>query len=397
LALQNLSKAVQAYVPIQIAALSDRLGNVVVQLPITVLMAAFGQMKESGDFTVSLAWHQQAHPRPLRATCEKQYDQAVVGFMSADAATVQTLLPLPDGPGLYRAVLWDDENRLLIAASSELGFISGVSLSMHVQDPEPRVFTVRDRNGVGKVERVYLANVIKSQVGEAADSVTGDWTSRRIYREDLARATAEKRFLHYRPKPGLENAEHERALADVRSLIRLHGTGGVWLWDPWLAADDILQTLFYAPIHGADLRALTAGHELRPEFPRATAPASLKECARERLSRVFGSRKPPPPPEPSFAEKQRAILDGCASNFRGLHLEYRIKTGPAGWGFHDRFLIFPGTDRSALAWSLGTSVNSLGRQHHILQQVIDGQLIMDQFGELWDELDKEECRIWKKP
>ena len=97
---------------------------------------------------------------------------------------------------------------------------------MHVQDPEPRVFTVRDRNGIGKVERVYLANVIKNQMGEAADSVTGDWTSRRIYREDLARASAEKRFLPYRPKPGQENAEHERALSDVRGLIRLHGAGG---------------------------------------------------------------------------------------------------------------------------------------------------------------------------
>jgi hypothetical protein len=90
LALQNLSQAIQPYVPIQIAALSDRLGNVVVQLPITVLMTKFGEMRESGDFTVSLAWHQHAHPRPLRATCEKQYDQAVVGFMSANAATVQT-------------------------------------------------------------------------------------------------------------------------------------------------------------------------------------------------------------------------------------------------------------------------------------------------------------------
>ena len=36
LALQNLSAALQAYVPIQIAGLSDRLGNVVVQLLITV-------------------------------------------------------------------------------------------------------------------------------------------------------------------------------------------------------------------------------------------------------------------------------------------------------------------------------------------------------------------------
>jgi len=46
----------------------------------------------------------------------------------------------------------------------------------------------------------------------------------------------------------------------------------------------------------------------------------------------------------NFAAKQRAMLAGLKSNFRGLHLEFRIRTGSAGWAFHDRFLIFPGTD-----------------------------------------------------
>lgn len=394
-ALQNLSAALQAHVPVQIATLSDRLGNIIVQLPITVLMAKFGQLRESGDFTVSLAWHQQATPRPLRASCEKQYDHAIAGFMSAATATSQTSLPMPDGPGLHRATLWDDDNRLLIAASGELGFIAVIPIVMRMLAPEPRVFNVRGRDGVAKVERVYLVNIVKSQVGQPADSATGDWTARRIYREDLARATAEKRFLQYRPRPGEEDAEHDKALADIRALIGMHGDGGVWLWDPWLNADDILTTLFYASVHGAELRALTAGRELRSSVPKPTAPASLTECLLARLSGIFGRQEPPR--EPGFAERQLAILEGCGSNFLGLRLEYRMRRGTAGWGFHDRFLIFPATDRGALAWSLGTSVNSLGRQHHILQQVVDGQLIADAFRELWDELDTPECLIWKKP
>jgi hypothetical protein len=61
-------------------------------------------------------------------------------------------------------------------------------------------------------------------------------------------------------------------------------------------------------------------------------------------------------------------------------------------------LIFPATaDRGALAWSLGTSVNSLGKQHHILQQVDDGQRIMDAFLDLWDRLNGPEHLIWKTP
>jgi hypothetical protein len=97
----------------------------------------------------------------------------------------------------------------------------------------------------------------------------------------------------------------------------------------------------------------------------------------------------------TFAEEQRAILDATKSNLRGLRFEFRVRTGQAGWGFHDRFLIFPRDDRGALAWSLGTSINSLGTQHHILQRVDDGQLVMDAFSELWDDLTQPDNLVWK--
>ncbi len=72
---------------------------------------------------------------------------------------------------------------------------------------------------------------------------------------------------------------------------------------------------FTALTEGADLRGLTV--------PRASAP-----------------------------EEMREELDGTQSNWRGLRLEFRASHGPAGSDFHDRFLIFPGGDQGALAWSL---------------------------------------------
>jgi hypothetical protein len=103
------------------------------------------------------------------------------------------------------------------------------------------------------------------------------------------------------------------------------------------------------------------------------------------------------PPSASFAAEQRTRLTNIKSNLRGVRLEFRMRTGSTGWGFHDRFLIFPYADRAALAWSLGTSINSLGRQHHILQRVDDGQRIRDAFTELWDVLDQPQDLIWKTP
>jgi hypothetical protein len=75
--LQELSGAVQAYVPIRLASLSDRLGGIVLQLPVTVLMTKFGEMRESGDVTIEVAWHSKATPRALRTTCEMDYDGVI--------------------------------------------------------------------------------------------------------------------------------------------------------------------------------------------------------------------------------------------------------------------------------------------------------------------------------
>jgi hypothetical protein len=393
--LQELSDAIRSYVPIGLAGLSDRLGNIVVQLPVNVLIAKFGQMRSSGDFRVTIAWHPNATPRPLRATCEKQYDLAISEFMSANVQTRETLLPMQGGQGMHRGVVWDDQNRVLLAASGDLSLVSAVSLRMHMVGPDrqTRVFTIRDAKGSEKEIRVALITpAIENVVGEPSTNPAGDWTQHRIYREEAARLAQERRFVQYKPDPGQQLVEHERALADVRLLINQHGREGAWLWDPYLSADDILNTLFYCQFPDSDLRALTAGYIPPPAEGNPSCMDRLRACFPGRLA-----RRDTPSRGMTFAERQRTILEGTESNLLGLHLEYRAKIGSAGWAFHDRFLIFPVAARGALAWSLGTSINSIGKQHHILQQVHDGQLVMDAFLELWDKLDQPENFVWKTP
>ena len=84
-------------------------------------------------------------------------------------------------------------------------------------------------------------------------------------------------------------------------------------------------------------------------------------------------------------------------NFYGLQLEFRIREGGAGWGFHDRFIIFPRAQGQALAWSLGTSINSFGNEHHILQKVAHGEPIAQAFKDLWEQLEETRYLIWKTP
>jgi hypothetical protein len=267
-------------------------------------------------------------------------------------------------------------------------------LNFEVSDPEPRVFTITDKDGNEKPIRVGISSTRANGV-EAARPDRGEaWTRRRIYRDEATRLAAERRFVQYKPASGSENAEHEKALEDIRILLNQYGKEGAWLWDPYLSADDVIRTLFYCKHFGADLRALTAGYEPPPSSPARSVLSSIGQQLQNWLRERF-SRKSPQ--KPTFREKQRAAFAAAKSNFYGLRLEYRVRTGSSGWAFHDRFSIFPCIDSGAFAWSLGTSINSLGKQHQILQQVDDGQLVMDAFNELWGELNQPEHLIWKTP
>lgn len=278
--LQELSEAVRAYVPIGLGSLSDRLGNIAVQLPITILIANFGEMRVSGDFTVTIAWHLKATPRALRATCEMEYDATISGYRSANIRARETLLPIQHGQGMHRGVVWDDENNILLAASGDMSFIKTVAFNLQVLDPEPRVFTVSDGSGGEKEIRVGVTpKSIKNIVGDPATNPAGDWTQRRMYQEETTRLVEERRFVQYKPDVGQQFVQHEKALSDLRYLVNRHGEEGVWLWDPYLSAEDVIDTLFYCRFFGSDLRALSAG-DIAPVADQSREAASSSHATR---------------------------------------------------------------------------------------------------------------------
>ncbi|MBI1174892.1 MAG: hypothetical protein GC139_06455 [Sideroxydans sp.] len=392
--LQELSEEVQKCVPLRLASLSDRLGNFLLQLPVTVLMSRFGRSQKNDGFAAKIVWHAKAKPRVLRANCDLNFDGVVVGYMSSAIQSPETLLPMPSNRGLHRGVIWDEENKIILADTGPSSFINTISFGINMVDPEPRVFSTKQKDGSTKSYRITLLNQpIKSIVGEPESDANGGWTRKRIYSDEVAKLTKERRFVQYKPVMGKQQDEHEKALEDIRLLINSYGQDGVWIWDPYLSAHDILETLFHCKHSGAALRALTSGK-------KAPENLSILEGILIKVRFYWGKLKNwiTGQQKLNFADMQRAELENSQCNWHGLNLEYRIKRGTAGWEFHDRFLIFPkNDDRGALAWSLGTSVNMLGSAHHILQRVDDGQLVVDAFLDLWDQLDKPEHLIWKKP
>lgn len=401
--LKQLAADLLPFINMGIDGLSDRLGNVLIQLPVTVVTTKVSGSL-NGDFVVEPIWHSGTPARQLRVSCEKYEDTTVEGYGSADVTGSLASFPLHSLGGGARYVLWDDHHQLVLGASAQTAFITSVNLNIHVlgESISTRDFYLPSPNGGLELVSVPLIEEPSPNIiGTPPSNPREPWRENRIFRDSLKSIRERKEFIQY---GGNSGAGPDDALNDIRALLRMHGRTGAWLWDPYLDAKDIFATLFHCPHKGADLRALTAGAEPPVAKDKEKLSEAVALCQRVEtwlrshpLAGWVGLKPDSGPPKLSWRDKQLVTFEDSKVNCNDLHLEFRIRERNAGWPFHDRFLIFPSEIGPATAWSLGTSVNSFGQKHHILQKVADGELIRQAFLDLWDELSGSDYLVWSTP
>lgn len=407
--LHALSEGIAEHLPIQLASLSDKLGSLILQLPVTCLVSDYsGRGKVDADVICEVNWHPEVTPRPLVITAERQNDGLLSRTSVQLSGNGEVILPVQYGPGGVKCVINDSEHDVILGAM-EVDFIRSVHMGTHVENHEPRTFSVppRGSKGMTKKESVQVTNVQQSVIGNPNSLAHFGYTQKRIYREEMQVLLDHREFVQYRTDDKAENGQtlsdeqrHLRALKDIRFLIQRHGEKAVWLWDPYLDSTDVLNTLFHSTNVAAKLRALTGAEQSKesknPNEQKEnclTKPIATFEERVEDGSQATGN----PTKKEKFVIEQSEFLKKNVTHLAGLRLEFRARVGNSGFAFHDRFLIFPHADPEPLAWSLGISVNSVGKEHHILQKVPNGRLIADAFQDLWDDLDKPEQLIWKTP
>lgn len=383
LLLQALTEEIKKIVPIRLSTVSDRIGNILVQLPVTVCAIDIHHLNAQRQIVPTVAWHPKATARPLHIHYEVRHDELVVGYDALEVTSTAGPLHLPTRGGPISRV-WDEENRILLAASPDTHWAESFHTTTQIPGGQ-RHFFVPDKNGHPVAKNVEVTGYSTEQViGKPTVDHTLRWTSARVYRRDADEKKASKEFVQYGLLNITPDAEHEIALNDLHWLIKRHGRYGTYLWDPYLCAADILKTLFFSPHSNSDIRALTGGAQIPQPNVGAAAQAP-----------TANSDEPLGPPLDWGAE-QSIELNLNKGNARNLKLEFRTRRKSNRRGFHDRFIIFP-SPNGTKAWSLGTSVNAVGKEHHILQIVTDGQLVHDAFISLWDTLTSPGQLIWKTP
>jgi len=366
--LQQLSSEVGNFLPVKLTGVIDFLGDIIIQVPVTVLQTNWDAGSRRGEVSVNVAWHPDITPRRLVGAARARFDNGLVAASVIGDFTHSTSLCMDIHDQPFETEIWDKSSGLLLAATAPTSYIRQIVMMPHILSPEPRIFTIPKQDGLVEAVRVQVGTHQRFVVGDTDVDPARDWRNRRSQLDEAARLAERREFVQYfgntPPK-----CDRVRALDDLRYLICQHGAEGVDLWDPYLSAEDVLQTLFWSTSMGVPLRAITNGDEAMEQKSSGSSGAA-------------------------YNEKQRNILQANCGNTLGLNLEFRVRSGPAGWSFHDRFLIFPNSPDGPLAWSLGTSVNSLGKAHHILQKVSNAALIAGAFQSLWFELNKEHHLIW---
>ena len=354
--LNNLSEQINEIIPLHLGDVSDCIGNIIFQFPINCVQV---NHKPIGNFNgekieINFSPELKKHPE-LIAHISSEEDNAINNNIIKPLVADENEFPFV-AHGKTTLEIVSSSCQLLIFRGS-FACIEKISTNIHIANPQNRCFYLN-----GSIQQVQVSLLETFSAGKEYNKNLRKWRNGRIYVDELNALEKRKDFLQY------FNDNNIKALNDIRALISSHSRNGVYLWDPYLNAIDIKNTLYYCPLSNVPLRAIT-GLASKTKNKKEQVDEMRAEFARDDIRYLF------------FNIEVRGCFD--VSKIHDWH------------AFHDRFLIFP--LEKPLVWSLGISVNQLGKSHHILQKITHSQHILNAFNELWQKLDTPENLIWKHP
>jgi hypothetical protein len=359
--LNRLAAQIKDILPIDLAVARDRLGNILFEFPIHLLASTSQASKQWNGVNVQLGWHSKLALLPdCLLQVEAKLDHVYTGS-TIDVYGGQASQPVLIGniTGLTSIKIWR-KNPLLLLSIFNGTYIQDIDFDIGIINHEPRTFLSQGQQYEVQVQSADRQRSIQSRT-------YGQHVQNALYTAEREALTQQLAFKQYFVGSRTE------ALTDLRTLLNRHGKRGAYLWDPFLTAADILATLFFCKYDGVPLRAIGSDNK---------------------STKIVNGNKGKSPTD--VIQDEAAVFASDVLSKVNLQLEFRLQHGTYGYAFHDRFLIFPaGNDKRPLAYSLGTSVNSAGTSHHILQEVSHPQRIVDAFTQLWDALADPVCLVWK--
>lgn len=356
--LRRAALRIRELLPIDLFTLSDRIGNIIFQFPSQVAFCELSGSEHSTEITAHFDDRVQNINQYILSIMT-DHDHTLVGYRIGQPQQRDLVATVETTGGPYVITLTDIRHGIpvLHQTTSMMRMFDGI-LTVKGNEDSVRTITLQDQ----QEDRIKINSSERISAGRPEHPWKAAATQRR-YQKRMDELMRSQEFIRY--GKGSNVGDRQRALNDLRALMNVGPDTRVCLWDPYLSAEDLLETWYYTDAFGLELRAITSN-----EIPK-------------KMNMTFEC----------WRDKQREILRSGSNQF-GINLLWRAQHDMFGFSFHDRFLIQLPPDEEPRVWSLGISVNGLGKSHHILQLVSNPGYIVDAFEELWNALDDPSCQIW---
>jgi len=384
-----INENIKKYINIDLESINDRIGSYVFQFPITLINADIHSKRDWCNAEYSI----QTYPpfikeKDIISIISTELDNVITGCNNIEGVCKNHLFEVGDSNN-FKLLVINKENKLIyrhLKGNYLRYFNFGGGIGFY--NSEPRTFTNSDNE---EISIDLFSNNFDS--GNLSNGNYSERIRRRMKHNNVIKASGEFAiFIN----------ERKEALFYIRDLIqkKYNDVSEIWMLDPYLLSKDIIDTLYYHTQRDIKFKCITSYKKSK----LLIEPQVVKESSffyifkwffklfktEKRKSRNYYFKK-------YKSEQKNYFL--THSNNLGIILEYRVTHENIGFDFHDRFLFFIPKEADGIptAYSLGTSVNSLGKAHHIIQKVPDSKELVNTFQELWKMLDNESSLIIKLP
>lgn len=351
----KINSIIKRYAGFDFELTKDRIGNYIFQLPVTLL---YTQEKfDANELEISFDWNSKL---------EENYPNCVV-ILSSKSDNIYTTNSIKNYnfknkqviklgrkyENLFLSIWLIDEELLLLKKNIPL--ILEIDINMKFDRGTRYV-----KYG-GNTIPIHLETLVESKINQPKFKLLIEDT---IINNRENKIKEEKSFIEY------NQVEDENKYDDLIYLINTYGQEGVYIWDTYLNASDLLNTVYHLKYYNAPIKAITS-KKIKEPYDSDDEVKTIDDVI----------------------EINKDII--AKSDLTGLNLEFRIELGKTS--FHDRFLIFPrnpSLSKNCIVFSLGSSINGFGKSTHILQKVSIPNDILNSFNELWDSLDDDRNKIW---
>jgi hypothetical protein len=362
---------------IDLGVVNDRIGSFIFQFPVTLVQAKASPSNDWCSAKLSIKTYapfNQDHN--ITSIISTHFDDIITGYNSFDGPCNELLLEIGDSRDFEFMVI-NKQNKLIyhhFKGNFIRYFNIGGNIGIH--NAEPRIF----KNSNNEEVRVDLFH----------NSFSVNKRSAMDYDERIIKRMEHNKILKSGNQFRIFNKQRDEALKYVRTLLKTHASESseIWIADPYLRSQDILDTLYYIDLLGIKFKCITSYRK-----------SKLLNKPKTKTEKFYQSNNKNLHAFEKFKSEQKEWLLKNSNNL-GINLEFRITHGIFGFDFHDRFLFFVPKDIDSYptVYSLGISINSLGNAHHIIQRSPDPRELVSTFRSLWNLLaDDSACIIIKLP